>query len=220
MMDIRVKRVDQSFFWPILTIWRGYCNPYDRNICTLCLGTGLNNRVHSTMRDLDEPLGQMGEITQDYIDSLINRGYLREFNSDYSYEHERYIRRDDGLIVTADEVHEIAKLLPRNASIRLICAAKRMIKVGAFSKCGYCSGKGAIWCDDRFDDLYFDWEPTEPPSGTGYQLWDMEHLWPISNVFTDPRKLANYVIFELPALEAQQVIRSTPEIVLGYINSN
>jgi hypothetical protein len=65
-----------------------------------------------------------------------------------------------------------------------ICIRARCARENVPFECVYCQGSGAIWPTPEIERQHEDWEPTDPPTGDGYQLWeDCSKGSPISPVF-------------------------------------
>jgi hypothetical protein len=65
-----------------------------------------------------------------------------------------------------------------------VCVRARCAREGVPLECVRCHGSGAIWPSPKVEKQHEDWEPTEPPIGDGYQLWeDCSEGSPVSPVF-------------------------------------
>lgn len=70
-----------------------------------------------------------------------------------------------------------------------VCKQKRQAK-----SCLVCKGSGGIYPTKAIEKAYKAWKRTEPPSGTGYQVWEtVSEGSPISPVFATPEELAHYM---------------------------
>jgi hypothetical protein len=84
--------------------------------------------------------------------------------------------------------------------------AVRKIKQAAglpedWGTCEACGGEGT---DPASRAAYEAWEPTEPPIGLGWQLWEnVSEGSPISPVFTTPEELATWMSRDQPTLYEQ-----------------
>lgn len=65
-----------------------------------------------------------------------------------------------------------------------VCVRARCERKGVPLECVRCQGSGAIWPSPEVEKQHEDWEPTDPPVGDGYQLWeDCSEGSPVSPVF-------------------------------------
>lgn len=60
--------------------------------------------------------------------------------------------------------------------------------------CSHCEGRGVFWPSAEAERAYDGWEPTEPPEGPGYQIWEtVSEGSPISPVFETAIDLARFM---------------------------
>ena len=60
--------------------------------------------------------------------------------------------------------------------------------------CAQCAGAGEFWPSEEAKAAYDAWEPTDPPTGPGYQIWEtVSEGSPISPVFETPAALAAHM---------------------------
>jgi hypothetical protein len=65
---------------------------------------------------------------------------------------------------------------------------------GVSTTCQHCEGDARIWPSKEARQAFEDWEPTPPPEGPGYQIWEtVSEGSPISPVFETPEMLAAYM---------------------------
>lgn len=70
-------------------------------------------------------------------------------------------------------------------------------RLGFAYQCALCDGHAAIWDNPEEKAAYEAWEPTEPPTGPGYQFWEtVSEGSPISPVFATEEKFLDYLIGE------------------------
>lgn len=70
----------------------------------------------------------------------------------------------------------------------------RCERAGVSSTCAKCEGEGVIWASSLQKERYEGWEPTPPPEGEGYQIWQtVSEGSPISPVFATPEELARHM---------------------------
>jgi hypothetical protein len=60
--------------------------------------------------------------------------------------------------------------------------------------CSVCGGSGEAWRDDAHKAAHEAWEPTEPPKGDGWQLWEtIGEGSPVTPVFATAEELVDYL---------------------------
>ena len=74
------------------------------------------------------------------------------------------------------------------------CVEARCIREGYEVLCEECKGDGGIWTPPDAEQKAEEWEPTEPPAGEAYQIWEtVSEGSPISPAFKDPQILAEWM---------------------------
>lgn len=155
-MSRELKRVPLDFNWPKNNIWKGYINPHYVS-CSGCGGTGENEAARELLK------GVQGIIWN----GLVNRG-----DGDF-------IALTSGLAgrePTGKLGHD---------SLDAITATRKIIALAGlpdtWGTCKICNGEGV---DPNVAEKYNAWEPSNPPTGEGYQLWEnVTEGSPISPVF-------------------------------------
>lgn len=60
--------------------------------------------------------------------------------------------------------------------------------------CERCKGEGRIWDSKEDKAAYEAWEPSQPPAGDGWQIWEtVSEGSPLSPVFATPEELAAHM---------------------------
>jgi hypothetical protein len=103
--------------------------------------------------------------------------------------------------VTHQEIQRLRARI-RNADtpvIRMALVEIRAQRKGFWGQCESCKGEGfipnpnpAVVTLYEGVNLFREWEPTEPPFGPGWQLWDEAEGSPDSPVFKTPEALAQW----------------------------
>lgn len=218
-MGREIKRIALGFDWPINSmIWKGYYNPYSPMKCKICDGKGTNEEYQrlsdSWYSHLDpdpDGGGWSDKITQDEVQALLDAGRLMDFTRvPLNEEHREIVRKkienggnswlpeNNGYIPTAEEVNDWQRKNPfgHDGINHMICVEARAKRLGITDiECQCCDGHGHHWPDDKYEKLCDDWEPVEPPSGDGYQLWSTtSEGTPMSPVLETPEKLAHWLV--------------------------
>jgi hypothetical protein len=74
-----------------------------------------------------------------------------------------------------------------------VCVRARCTREAVPYMCCRCQGSGKIWPTPEIERQYEDWQPTPPPTGDGYQLWeDCSEGSPVSPVFASLDELCEW----------------------------
>lgn len=186
-MGREIKRVALDFDHPANEAWPGYVNPH-WSTCATCDGRG-STTARLRLQDLVSLLLLSGsDATQGechpYFDSapLHNtRGVM--CGQDMAELTEGLAGRGPRGAMGHDAMDQWA------ATDKIIAAAGLDPKV--WGTCPACGGEGN---DPASREAYDAWEPTEPPEGKGYQLWEtVSDGSPITPVFETAEDLARYL---------------------------
>lgn len=133
-------------------------------------------------------------INQDDADALVAEGRLRDLTHDWVPE-EGWRPKDPPAAPTALEVNLWNITRSGHDSINCwIVIGAECERLGAKTSCQHCGGEGRVWPSEEAKAAYDDWEPTPPPEGPGYQIWEtVSEGSPISLVFETPEGLAQYM---------------------------
>lgn len=173
-MGREVKRVALDFAWPLRKTWDGFLNPHYRQ-CSICEGSG-----HTTARLRLQELVSLIFVSAD--DTVRKRGtiphpYISEMSSLY---------RTRGLVVSPD-IMQLAEGLGDQKHADSVLGFSDGASWRAVKKIIAAAGLAAKAASDA-------WEPTEPPSGDGWQMWETTSEGaPISPVCASPEVLARWL---------------------------
>lgn len=105
-----------------------------------------------------------------------------------------WLPESNGYTPTADEVNEWSIGGFGHDSINCyVCIKARCEREGVPYTCAKCDGKASLWPSNEIEALHDEWEPTEPPNGDGYQLWETTSEGsPITPVFATMQALCEY----------------------------
>lgn len=119
-------------------------------------------------------------LNQDDVNVLLESGQLRELES------------ADGTPPTPAQVFEWDLFsLGHDSTNQYICTEAECKRLGISHLCSSCGGEGSIWASPEQQEAFESWEPTEPPAGPGYQMWEtVSEGSPISPVFATAEELA------------------------------
>lgn len=202
MLSRSVKRVPLDFDWKLNKVWEGYISPaVDWSECDKCRGDGIHpfaKPIAETFYALDLP-GRSDDpvrsayrwgdkITQEEADHLLKEGRLRTWVSD---DTKGVGGRWETLRRTADEIN--AEPNEHDGINRCILIQFRCERLGLPYTCDRCGGEGRTPTVDQRAE-YDAWEPSEPPTGDGFQMWEsVSEGSPISPVFPTPESLAAWL---------------------------
>lgn len=195
-MGREIRRVPADFAWPIGKTWQGFLMPdkLRADTCTDCAGRGSTTAAQwvqacaSMILMLDDDLRsqELGRPMHPYFNDFYSTAYgtrpsadIREVGRGLAGRESSFLGHDsiDGY-VAYKKIIEAAGLDPEVWGI-----------------CTTCSGHGSI---DSYQGQSAEadaWEPTEPPTGDAWQLWEtVSEGSPISPVFTTPEDLARWMV--------------------------
>jgi hypothetical protein len=178
-MGRKLMRVPMGFNWPLGKIWKGYINPYCGKECPTCGGHGQNEATHK----IDEEWYSFDNPNYIWLDSKHTRRYndnahcyhLTQTEVDALLAHNRLwdLKEKLGRNPTVDEVNKWAiHSLGHDGINQWICVDARAKELGVDGSCPMCKGYGKIWNSPEDKQKYEAWEPQEPPTGPGFQLWE------------------------------------------------
>lgn len=175
MAQRTVKRISPDFHWPVGEVWHGYVNPWPGpEPCFECRTSGLNAM---TKKLADTFRSWAPKLTVAEAAHLMEKGVAKQ-------EVQRLRRRAKG---------------SDTPLIRQTLVEFRARRKGYWGQCAACKGEGfvpntnpAVALLYEGVNLYHEWEPTEPPFGSGWQLWDDTDGYPVSPIFNTPEALAQW----------------------------
>ena len=105
-----------------------------------------------------------------------------------------WLPESNGYTPTAEEVNAWSlRGFGHDGSNAWVCLKARCAREGVEATCARCSGTGRIWTSPEAEQLYENWEPSDPPSGDGFQLWETTSEGsPITPVFATIEELCEY----------------------------
>lgn len=187
------KRVPLDFGWPLHEVWQGYLMPTELSAdnCAACDGKGVTAArswvtqmaALCLLLDDDRRQQEMDRPMHPYFSDTGSRAYGRP-SADIAEFGEGLAGRSAGLL--------------GHDALDTFQAADALIKAAALDPevwgiCQTCQGEGSI---ERYPGQREEserWEPTEPPEGEGWQLWEtVSEGSPVSPVFASAEDLATW----------------------------
>lgn len=163
-MGREVKRVEAGFEWPLNKMWDGFLNPHYQE-CPKCKA-GYSKSYDIVAKHLN---GLMWDIEVGN-----NKDVVKITKFLCGRDHRGVLGHDS--IDAWRAVRKLGELagLPED-----------------WQTCKHCDGTGI---DPEKLDAYESWEPTEPPEGDWYQVWETTSEGsPISPAFKTPEELAEWL---------------------------
>lgn len=177
-MSREVRRVPLDFDWPLSSTWRGYLLPESLRLppCTACGGEGWSAEARAIAdtfyphtipgdRATQDALAWHDKIGQKEVDHLLKKGRLGTWR-DGAWHHDP---------LTADEVNarqHAGALDGHDAINRGLLIEFRCKRLGISMRCPECQGHGDV---EKYPGQRAEadaWEPTDPPTGDAWQLWE------------------------------------------------
>lgn len=142
-------------------------------------------------------------LNQDDIDALVQAGRLHDFvrrprtpeqAQELAKDGGYWLREPNGYRPTPEEVNSWAITSFGHDAINCwVCVAARCKREGFKEYCSKCEGSGDLWVSDGARVACEDWEPSGPPNGPGYQLWETTSEGsPVSPVFQTLEALCDW----------------------------
>jgi hypothetical protein len=169
-----------DFDWPLNKVWEGYLNPYYGKKCPICGGHGQNEATRQIEKEwyaFDNPkwVYSNASRTQRYNDNAHQYHLTQvEVNALLASNRLHALKRKLGRDPTVNEVNEWAIYDPfgHDGVNCWICVEARAKDLGVYGLCPTCGGEDFVWNSLEDKKKYETWEPQEPPTGPGFQLWE------------------------------------------------
>lgn len=139
--------------------------------------------------------GWLHHLDQDDVDALLEAGRLMDFTHRWSAETRKLEPIEPAVTPTAIEVNEWSLRGMGHDGINCGVVIKaRCEREGVNDTCATCGGYGSLEAYPGQRAEAEAWEPTEPPTGDGWQLWEtVSEGSPISPVFGSAEELAHWM---------------------------
>lgn len=162
-MGRELKRVPLDFAWPLETVWKGFVNPHYEE-CTACHGQG-STTARQRLEDLVRLLLLSGEDAK--------RGRCHPYFHADCLNTQGIVPSQELTALTTGLAGREPSFLGHDACDTW-SATKKIIKAAGLSSvlwgmCLVCHGDGIA---PEKKAAYEAWEPTDPPEGDGYQIWE------------------------------------------------
>lgn len=210
-----VKRVPLDFDQSLFTTWEGYLRPdrFDELPCRVCGGDGFTPAARAVSETFyphrirtgsfpgagehAERLAWCDKIGQAEVDNLLAKGRLRTLVSREPTEDNPRDWEWQALPRTAEDVNaeqHCGGLSGHDAINRMILVRFRCEVLGIAMPCVACDGHGSVEAYPGQRAEAEAWEPTGPPEGEGWQLWEtVSEGSPVSPVFASSEDLARWL---------------------------
>ncbi|MBF6326529.1 hypothetical protein IU451_28935 [Nocardia cyriacigeorgica] len=133
-------------------------------------------------------------LTQDDVNALLENGRLKDFTHTWT-KGEGWRKLDPPVVPTAAQVNAWSLAGMGHDSINaMIVIEARCEREGQRYACETCDGRGSV---EKYPGQRAEaeaWQPTEPPTGDGWQLWEtVSEGSPITPVFATRHELVMYL---------------------------
>ncbi|MDI5965697.1 hypothetical protein [Streptantibioticus silvisoli] len=161
-------------------------------------------------------------LAQEDVEALVEGDRLREFTHTFdANRNPRWEKIEPAAVPTAAQVNEWSLTGFGHDGINAhIAIEARCKREGVESTCQTCEGEGGIeaypgqWADREA------WEPTDPPAGDGWQLWQtVSEGGPISPAFATPEELARWMASPEYTWGASKHSAISYESALAFVNA-
>jgi hypothetical protein len=157
-------------------------------------------------------------LSQDDVDALVAEGRLRDFTHNWTREG-GWNPKDPAQTVTADQVNRWSLGGSGHDSINCdVVIEARCERSSTPYRCAACEGQGSM---EKYPGQRAEaeaWEPTNPPEGEGWQLWEtVSEGSPITPVFASKEELARYIA--TPAYTWSHGAKITYEQALSMVDA-
>lgn len=186
-MGREVKRVALDFNWPLNKVWDGYLNPHYRQ-CAACDGTSYT----VARRQFNALVNLLMIAGGDAIQNGRGRPRFHPYFDSSPLAGETPAR--DLALVTKGLAGREPSFFGHD-SCDIYVAEQAILKAAGLSEdWGVCAACGGDAIDPDAKAAYEAWEPTEPPAGDGWQMWETTSEGsPISPVCASPEALAHWL---------------------------
>lgn len=133
-------------------------------------------------------------LNADDVAALVAGGRLMDFTHTWSKE-TRWKPREPAYVPTPQEVNDWSlRGMGHNSCSAYVCVKAECTRLREPHECAACGGAGEIWPSEEARKVHDDWQPTDPPTGDAYQIWEtVSEGSPISPPFATPEELARHM---------------------------
>ena len=134
-------------------------------------------------------------LSQEDVDELVHEERLVDFTHDW-VAGQGWTPKEGGEYPTAEAVNLWSlQGMGHDSTNAYICIQARAEREGVLYLCPKCDGHGSIEAYPGQRKARDSWEPTEPPTGEGLQLWEtVSEGSPLTEVFSSSYELAKQII--------------------------
>lgn len=194
-MGRTMKRVPMDFDWPLGRVWKGYLNPYRGCKCPWCYDEEDRESLGFTKEYRDYEKKWYGfRLGGHYLPNPYYEGRqycpdakpykLERWEYDFIVSNEKLRCSAFGTHFGTEEPEEIPAFedccdfflkhgtFGIESTFTYTMGVEYCRRNGFDDTCHHCEGSGTVWQSEEVHRLHEEWEPIEPPTGEGYQLWE------------------------------------------------
>ncbi|MCW2300704.1 hypothetical protein [Rhodococcus erythropolis] len=218
-MSREIRRVPTDFDWPLKKTWGGYLRPDELDLpeCPDCKhggaqSTGYSAEAHAIANTFyphqiswndssAERLAWKDKLGQAEVDNLLAEGRLRTWTKREPTDDNPRTGEWRSIALTAEQVNASNRSDARafgdyahDALNRWILIRFRCERLGITLDCATCAGETHIGTPEQVAAHEL-WEPAEPPTGDGWQVWEtVSEGSPISSIFADREGVIGFLM--------------------------
>jgi hypothetical protein len=155
----------------------------------------------ATVREAQRLIGMWNQqwshhLNQDDVDALVEAGRLRDLTHTWDANREpRFQPIDPPVKLTPEIVNDWhTRGMGHDAINQMYVLRARAARDGLSLTCSNCEGHGSLEAYPGQREEAENWEPSEPPVGEGWQLWEtVSEGSPVSPVFSSSEELAQWL---------------------------
>lgn len=158
-------------------------------------------------------------LAQEDVDALVAAERLMDFTHRWDPE-TRWTKIEPPVVPTAEQVNEWSLRGMGHDGINAGTVIQaRCEREGVDQICATCHGHGSLEAYEGQRAEAEAWERTDPPEGTGYQLWEtVSEGSPITPVFATPEELAHHMVANRWKSQ-ENTMASTFDVAMRFIDA-
>lgn len=199
-MSREIRRVAEGFDWPLNKVWQGYLMPAEIRGHP-CRGENCDNGMTIVAGYIDH-IAHLLLMLDDDLDSQARGQQIHPWLAAIPCSSGKRVRADARELGTGLAGRE-AGFLGHDAIDRWAATQKIIQAAGlpeGWGTCPDCKGSAWAYDDEEQERAAENWEPTEPPEGDWWQIWEtVSEGSPVTPAFGTAEELAAHVSGDDPS---------------------